>query len=273
MCELTHKVSSPSVVPFEILITHALQNSNYFPTSSDPGFHGARNIEGTWPTDTRGGRRSSSRHASQNNHYMSLGTRPNGGSTKESSTSPVEKPPQETLIAKIRNMSQSALEETLKTQPDYEPNQETLREDHFIQAMLIVKRGSSDLNTSVPRWAKMDTGSPVSLVREETLEGLGIVPFRFGSDPLTGLVQDAVVEPVGLESIFWFDPADTREKPQIFQTNFKVLPKGTTRAFDFLLGADWLRAAQLQLAREPRDGRHTQTQPSVLYLRVLNQMQ
>lgn len=140
--------------------------------------------------------------------------------------------------------------------------------------MLIVQRGTTDLNTSEVRYAKIDTASPVSLVPEETLEGLGIVPFRFGgSHALTGLVQSAIVEPVGLEPIFWFDADDPDEKPRIFQTTFKVLPKGTTRSFDFLLGADWLRAAQLQLAREARDGHHTRTQSSVLYLRVLNQMQ
>ena len=177
------------------------------------------------------------------------------------------------MIARIKKIPQAELEETLNTHPDHEPLQEAHGEDDFTQAMLIVKRGSTDLDNSVPRWAMMDTGSPVSLVREETLEGLDIVPYRFGSDPLSCLVQDAVVEPVGLESIFWFDPADIREKPRIFQTNFKILPKGTTRAFDFLLGADWIRAAQLQLARETRDGHHTQTQSSVLYLRILSQMQ
>ena len=219
---------------------------------------------------------SSDRHAVQRKSHLSDKAHPNRGSAKEPGASTAASPFPETLIAKINKIPKSDLEETLKKHPGYEPSQEGHGEDEphdFIQAMLIVKRGSTDLETSEIRWAKIDTGSPVSLVPEETLEGLDIVPYRFGSHPLTGLVQSAIVEPVGLETIFWFDAEDTRDKPHIFQTTFQVLPRGTTRSFDFLLGADWLRAAQLQLAHKARYGQHTRTQSSVLCLRILNQMQ
>ena len=191
---------------------------------------------------------------------------------KELGAPEVLNPPGETLVATINKIPEAYLRETLKNHPDYESNQEANSENAFIRTMLIVKRGSTDLNTAEVRYAKIDTASPVSLVPEETLAGLGIVPYRFGSHALTGLVQSAIVEPVGLEPIFWFADDDRNEKPRIFQTTFMVLPKGTTRSFDFLLGADWLLDAKLTLAQSNQNGQHTQAQSSVLYLRVLNQV-